>query len=173
MAVSAQTSARWVASPRSRFELAVAGEIVIAVALIASAGILAESGATDHSRLHASIALALVIVAGTILRIRPNPSLVRRAPVVGLVLLAAAQLIESVGALGYGPDNDARRNDIVVAHDIGVMATGVAMLAMVIAVAIAAGALTGRSRRGILVPSLVVFGVIAVGFLLVRVLVGF
>ncbi|MDP9337086.1 MAG: hypothetical protein M3Q30_27750, partial [Actinomycetota bacterium] len=155
------------------YALAVAGEIVIAVALLATAGILAESGATDHSRLHAAIALALLITAGTILRVRPNPSIVRRAPVIGLVLLAAAQLIESVGALGYGPDNDTRRNDIAVAHDIGVMATGVAVLTVVVAVAIAAGFLTGRSRRGILVPSLVVFGIITAGFLLVRVLVGF
>ncbi len=171
--MTAETSARWVAAPRSPYALAVAGEIVIAVALLATAGILAESGATDHSRLHAAIALALLITAGTILRVRPNPSIVRRAPVIGLVLLAAAQLIESVGALGYGPDNDTRRNDIAVAHDIGVMATGVAVLTVVVAVAIAAGFLTGRSRRGILVPSLVVFGIIAAGFLLVRVLVGF
>jgi hypothetical protein len=169
--MSAETSGGWVASPRSRYGLAVAGEIVVAVALLASAGILAESGATDHSRLHAAIALAILIVAGTILRVRPNPSIVRRAPVVGLVLLAAAQLIESVGALGYGPDNDTRRNDIALAHDFGVMATGVAMLAMVVAVGIAAASLTSRSRRGILVPSLVGFAIIAVGLLLVRVLV--
>jgi hypothetical protein len=171
--VSAEPSAAWSAAPRSRYALAVAGEVVIAVVLLASAGVLAESGATDHSRLHAGIALALLVIAGIILRVRPDPSIARRAPVIGLVLLAAAQLIESVGALGYGPDNDTRRNDIVVAHDVGVMATGVAMLAMVVAVAIAAGSLTGRSRRGILVPSLVVFGIIAAGFLLVRVLVGF
>ncbi len=161
------------AAPRSRYALAVAGEVVIAVALLASAGVLAESGATDHSRLHAAIALALLVIAGAILRVRPNPSIARRAPVIGLVLLAGAQLIEAVGALGYGPDNHTRRSDIVVAHDIGVMATGVAMLAMVVAGAIAAGSLTGRSRQGILVPSLVVIGIIVVGFLLVRILVGF
>ncbi len=171
--MTAETSARWSAPPRRRYALAVAGEVVIAVALLASAGALAESGATDHSRLHAAIALALLVIAGTILRVRPNPSIARQAPVIGLVLLAGAQLIESVGALGYGPDNDTRRNDIVVAHDIGVMATGVALLAMVVAGAIAAGSLTGRSRQGILLPSLVVIGIIAVGFLLVRVLVGF
>jgi hypothetical protein len=171
--VTAETSARSVAAPRSRYALAVAGEIVIAVALLATAGILAESGATDHSRLHAGIALAVLVIAGTILRVRPDPSIASRAPVIGLALLAAAQLIESVGALGYGPDNDTRRNDIVVAHDIGLMATGVAMLALVVALAIAAGSLTaGRSRQGILVPSLVVFGIIAVGFLLVRLVVG-
>ena len=170
--VTAETSARWSATSRSPYALAVAGEVVIAVALLATAGILAESGATDHSRLHAAIALALLVIAGTILRVRPSPSIARRAPVIGLVLLAGAQLIESVGALGYGPDNDTRRSDIVVAHDIGLMATGVALLAMVVAVAIAAGSLTGRSRQGIVVPSLVAFVVIAVGFLLVRVLVG-
>ena len=169
--MSAETSARSVASPRSRYGLAVAGEVVIAVALLASAGILAESGATDHSRLHATIALALLLIAGIILRFRPDPGIARRAPVVGLLLLAAAQLIESIGALGYGPDNDTRRNDVVLAHDFGVMATGVAMLAMVVAVAIAAGSLTSRTRRGILVPTLVGFAIIAVGLLLVRVLV--
>jgi len=168
--MSAEASARWVASLRSRYRLAVAGEIVVAVALLASAGVLAESGATDHSRLHAAIALALLVIAGIILG-RPDPSIARRAPVVGLLLLAAAQLIESIGALGYGPDNDTRRNDIVLAHDFGVMATGVAMLAMVVAVAFAAGSLTSRSRRGILVPSVVGFAIIAVGLLLVRVLV--
>jgi hypothetical protein len=169
--MSAEISTRWVASPRSRYELAVACEIVVAVALLAGAGILAESGATDHSRLHAVIALTLLLVAGVILRVRSDPGIARRAPVIGLVLLAAAQLIESVGALGYGPDNDTRRNDLVLAHDFGVMATGVAMLAMVVTVAIAAGSLTSRSRQGILVPSLVGFAIIAVGLLLVRVLV--
>ena len=172
--MTAQTSAGWSAAPRSRYALAVTGEIVVAVALLASAGVLAESGATDHSRLHAGIALAVLVIAGAILRVRPNPSIARRAPVIGLVLFAGAQLLESVGALGYGPGNDTRRSDVVVAHDIGVMATGVAMLAMVVAVAIAAGSLTAhRSRQGLLLPSLVGFGVLAVGFMLVRVLVGF
>ena len=170
--MTAEASARWSAPLRSRYALAVAAEIVIAVALLASAGIFAESGATDHSRLHAATALVLLIIAGTILHVRPDPSIARRAPVVGLVLLAGAQLVESIGALGYGPDNDTRRHDIVVAHDIGVMATGVGMLAMVVAVAIAAGSLIGRSRPGI-AQSLVGVGIIALGFLLVRVVVGF
>ena len=172
--MTAEASARWSAAPRSRYALAVAAEIVIAVALLASAGILAESGATGHSRLHAATALVLLIIAGTILRVRPNPSIARRAPVIGLALLAAAQLIESVGALGYGPDNETRRNDIVVAHDIGLMATGFALLAVVVAAAIAAGSLMARgSRKGTLAPSVVVVGIIAVGFLLVRIVVGF
>jgi hypothetical protein len=172
--VTAEASARWSAAPRSRYALAVVAEIVIAVALLASAGMLAESGATGHSRLHAATALVLLIVAGTILRVRPNPSIARRAPVIGLALLAGTQLVESIGALGYGPDNDTRRNDIVLAHDIGVMATGFALLGMVVAVAIAAGSLTARrslNRR--LLPSLVVVGIIAAGVVLVRILVGF
>jgi hypothetical protein len=158
----------------SRYAFAVAGAIVVAIALLASAGILAEAGATDHSRLHAAIALAVLLIGGTILLTRPNPSIASRAPVVGLVLIAAAQLIESVGALGYGPDNDTRRSDIALAHDIGTMATGVALLALVVSVAIAAGSLANnRYRRGILVPSLVAFGIIAVGLFLVARLVGF
>jgi uncharacterized membrane protein YoaK (UPF0700 family) len=168
------TDQRSLKNPDRRYALAVVVGIVVATALFASAGILAESGATDHSRLHAVIALAALLIGGTILRTRPNPTVASRAPVIGLVLVAGAQLMESVGALGYGPDNDTRRNGIALAHDIGTMATGVALLALVAAIAIAAGSMaTGRSRRGILVPSLVALAIIAVGLFLVARLMGF
>jgi hypothetical protein len=101
--VTAETSAPWVAAPRSGYALAVVGEIVIAVALLVSAGILAESGATDHSRLHAAIGLALLAIAGIILRV-PQCQSREAGPSRWPALLAAAQLIESVaGWRGSSP----------------------------------------------------------------------
>jgi hypothetical protein len=171
--MTANTSAGRSSVRSSQYALVVGGGIVLAIALVVGAGILAEAQATDHARLHAGVALAALLVAGAILRVRPRPSIARRAPVIGLVLFAGAQLVESVGALGYGPDNDTRRNGLAVAHDIGGVATGVALLALVVAVAIAVGALiASRSSRGILVPILVVLGIIAVGLFIVARLIG-
>ena len=168
--MTAESLSRWSATRRSGYALAVAGEVVVAIALLAGAGILAESQATDHSRLHAAVALAVLAVAAVILGAVPRPSIASRAPVVGLALFAGAQLLESVGALGYGPDNDTRQNSIVVAHDIGVLATGITMLTLFVALAISAGAIVGgRSRLGIMTG--VVLAIVAVGFFLVRLVV--
>lgn len=104
--MTAEASAGWSAARRSPYALAVAGEIVVAIALLAGAGILAESQATDHSRLHLGIALAVLLFAGTVLRARPKASIASRAPIIGLVLFAgvptapmlpAPRLAEAVG----------------------------------------------------------------------------
>ena len=155
-AVTAEASGRWSATRRNGYALAVVGEVVVAIALLASAGILAESG-TDHSRAHTAVALAVLVVAAVIVAIVRRSSIASRAPVVGLALFAMAQLLESLGALGYGPDNDTRRSDLVVAHDIGLVATGITMLGLVVAVALSAGALIAGYFRPGIVPSLIVW----------------
>jgi hypothetical protein len=171
--MTAGTSAGRPSVRSSRYALVVGGGIVLAIALVVGAGILAEAQASEHARLHAGVALAVLLVAAAVLRVRPRPSIASRAPVIGLVLFAAAQLVESVGALGYGPDNETRRNGLVVAHDIGSVATGIALLALVVAVAIATGAVVAsRTSRGIVVPILVVLGIIAIGLFLVARMMG-
>lgn len=172
--MTADTSAGWSAARWSRSTLVVGGGIILAIALLAGAGILAESQATDHARLHAAVALAVLLLAGAILGVRPRPGTPSRAMIIGLVLFAGAQLLESVGALGYAADNDTRRNDLAIAHDVGLVATPIAMLALVVAVAIAVGALrTPLLGRGNLVPGLVVLGIIAAGLFLAGRMVGF
>ena len=158
----------------SRYALVVAGEIVLAIALLAGATVFAEAQATEHARVHAAVGLAVLLLAGLILRARPKPSVASRAPVIGLMLFAGAQLMESLGALGYGPDNDTRRNGLAVAHDVGVLATGLALLALVVAIAIGVGALTSRrSGRGILVPSVVALAIVAAGLIVLARMIGF
>lgn len=56
----------------------------------------------------------LEIALGALLRARAHPGIALPAPAVGLALVGAAQLLEGLGALGYGPDNDTRVSAIVV-----------------------------------------------------------
>lgn len=165
--------------PRSRPSvdvIVVSAGMVLAVALLAGVGIVAPDNDTGHARFHASTALVALLVAAGILWVRPRPTLANRAPVVGLVALAVAMLVESVGALGFGPDGYARVNDLVVLHDLGLLLTPLAMMAMVLALAIGAGAVIwqrtpGRAAaRG--AAALAGLAVVALGLFLIATMTG-
>ena len=152
--------------------LVVGACMVVAIAVFAGAGIFAESLATGHAQLHAATAVGVLLVAGAIIRIRPSPGLASRALVVGLVLVAGAQLLESFGAFGYAADNDTRVNGLALLHDLGLTAGPIALLAMVVATAIAVGGSVPRLGGGRVVSGLVALAIVIAGVLGVRTLVG-
>ena len=165
--------------PRSRPSvdvMVVGAGIVLSMALLAGAGIVAPGTDTGHARFHGSTALMALLVAAGILWVRPSRTLANRAPVVGLVALAVAMLVESVGALGFGPDGYGRVNDLVVLHDLGLLLTPLAMIVMVVALAISAGAVIWRRAAGSnaarATAVLVGLVVVAMGLFLIATLTG-
>jgi len=135
--------------------------MVFALFLMATSGVLAEDLATGHVRYHAIIGGGALAIAGALVWSRRVPTLAKRALVVGLLVLAAAQFIEGIGAFGYGPDNDTRRHGIVVAHDLGLAATAIALLALAAALAVAAGSLARtRLRAGTAGPVAIAIAIV-------------
>lgn len=140
----------------------VAVMVFLALAQLAVAQVVADGGATGHAWVHVllfvlpSLALAALIVLRW-----PNAGHAARLPVIGLSTLAAAPLIESVGALGFGVDNESRVNGIVILHDLGLGLTGIGLLAALVGMAtgvgIASWRLDGR-RRWLGLAAMVVVG---------------
>lgn len=147
--------------------------VALSVVLLAGADLLAEGGARGHARLHAGVALIALILAGAIQLARPIGGAARRAGIVAFVLVAIAQLLEGVGALGYAADNDTRRSDLALAHDAGVAATPLALLSLAVAAGIAVAArVRSGSRRASIAQGAVFVGVTVGGVLVVAVLTG-
>lgn len=144
--------------------------IVLALAQLVVAGVLADGEAAGHAWFHVlffvlpSLALAAIIVFRW-----PDAGLAARLPVLGFCTLAAAQLVESVGALGFGVDNETRVNGIVVLHDLGLGLTGIGLLAALLGSAtglgIASWSLAGR-RRWMGLAATVVVGSVGTLFVL-------
>ena len=165
--------------PRSRpsVDVIVVGVgAVLAVAMLAGAGIVAPGSDTGHARFHASTALVALLVAAGILWVRPKPTLANRAPVIGLLALVVAMLIESVGALGFGPDGYGRANQLVVMHDLGLLLTPLAMMLMAVALAASIGALiwrrAPRRKAARVAAALIGLAVLVAGLFLIAVLTG-
>lgn len=122
--------------------------IVLALIQLPVAELVADGGATGHAWFHVLFfALPALAVAAGIMVLWPNAGLASRIPAVGLLALAAAQLIESVGAMGFDADNDARVRGIVVLHDLGLGLSAIGMLAAAIGLALGLG-IAGRRVRG-------------------------
>lgn len=73
-----------------------------------------------------------------------RPSLASTAPFAGFVLFGLAQVIESLGGLGYGPGNDVRVNALATVHDIGLGATLVSLAGVVLGLTVGVGAAIRR-----------------------------
>ena len=149
-------------------------EIAAAIVLTIISGVVAAGGATDHARLHAISALVVLLIAGAILFRWPAAGLASRAPAVGLGLFAVGQLLEGAGALGFAADNDTRRNDLAVLHDLGLAATAFGLVAVAIGLAVGIGVGLGRRpgpRRWVGVA--VALGFLGAGLLMVKTLIGF
>jgi hypothetical protein len=159
---------------RSAIARLVLAGMAIAVLQLAASGAFASSAATGHARFHALFALGVLVVAGAILVRWPAAGLASRAPALGLVVLAAAQLLESFGAYGFGADNETRQNDMVILHDVGLAATALGLVAAVSGIALGVGVGSRRlrgSRRWVGTGAAVVaFGG---GLLAVKTLIGF
>jgi hypothetical protein len=101
--------------------------------------------AVGHAQYHAILALGVLLPALALaLRRGERPTIASTAPILGFAAFAAAQLVESVGGLGYGPDTDARANALVVFHDLGLAITPVGLVAALVGVSIGIGAVVAR-----------------------------
>ena len=119
-----------------------------AVAMLAVPALLALPLAVGHAQYHAVLALGVLLPALAIaLRRGGHPTIASTAPIAGLALFAITQLVESIGGLGYGPDNDGRVNGLVAFHDLGVAITPIGLIAVLAGVTTGVGVLTGRRFR--------------------------
>jgi len=145
-----------------------------AIAQLVLAGLLSAGEATGHARYHAVFALVVLAIAGAIVARWPRAGLASGAPAAGLVSLAVAQLMESIGAFGYDAANDARINGFAGVHDIGVLATAPGMILAVFGVAlgliVAASRLSG-TRRLVALPGAVLVAI--GGLVLAKTMIGF
>jgi len=142
------------ASPSRTTVLELAAALIVAAVLLAvAAGPIAVGDATTHAREHGTVAaVTAAILAFVGLTIRPPDSgpvlSVWRAVLVAFAFLAAVQLIEGVGGMGYGPSNEGTRYSwLVTVHLVGVLATFVGYVAVLVSL-LAAGAWLLRRAVG-------------------------
>ena len=164
-----------VADTLSRFSI---GRFVLgvlaatAVVLFIVAGLLGDAGAARHARFHAMSAIASLLVAFAIMSRWSRAGLAAAAPALGLAFFASAQLVESVGALGYDTIRDTR-SDLAVAHDLGLGLTALGMLSVVGGLAIGIGLASTRTRGAArVVGGASALAVAVFGLLFIKVLIG-
>jgi len=145
-----------------------------ALAMLVVPAALALPLAVGHAQYHAVMAISALLPALVIaLRRGEQPTLASAAPILGLSAFAFCQLVESIGGLGYGPDNDRRVNDLVAFHDIGLAITPFGLVAVLAGVTIGVGVLVGRrTGRPALAAGLAVL-IVVVGGVGVAKLLGF
>ena len=115
---------------RSRLVWFVVALLVWALVMLVVPAVLALPLAVGHVQYHAVFAIGALIPALVIaLRRGDRPTMASTAPIIGLAALAIAQLVESVGGLGYGPDNDGRVNGLVAFHDLGLAIMPIGLVA--------------------------------------------
>lgn len=131
--------------PASRTALLglVTAALVIAIGLL-GAGMLVGAGGGDHAKFHAFLAFFALMPAGILAAQAARRTMAAWAPAVGLWLLAATQLVEGVGALGYGADGYSRANGLVALHDLGLGLAPIGLIGAAVGVAAGIGALVGR-----------------------------
>jgi len=145
-----------------------------AVVMLTVPALLALPLAVGHAQFHAILAIAALLPALAIaLRRGEHPSIASIAPITGLALFAITQLVESIGGLGYGPDNDGRVNELVAFHDIGVAITPIGLVALLVGVTVGVGALVGRRSRRPALAAAVAALVLVAGGIGVAKLIGF
>lgn len=137
-----------------------------ALVMLVVPALLALPLAVGHAQYHAILALVVLTPALVIaLRRGERPTIASTAPIIGLAALALTQLVESVGGLGYGPDNDVRVNGLVAFHDLGLSITPIGMVAALLGVTAGIGMLVGRrSGRPALAAGVAVLVVVGGGF---------
>ena len=157
------TGARW----DRRFVITVFAAMG-AVALASSA--MAASVAAGHAWFHVMFGL-IGAVPAAILASNPAPARWRSIAIVGLELLTITQLVEAVGAWGFGPDNDTVVSPIKALHDIGVVISPIGLIGAVLGVAL--GVAVALRARGQSMIAIGAAGAIAVvGLVVVAKMIG-
>lgn len=129
-----------------------------AVVMLVVPALLALPLAVGHAQYHAILALGVLVPALVIALGRGDqPTIASTAPIVGLATFALTQLVESIGGLGYGPDNDGRVNGLVAFHDLGLAITPIGLVAALVGATAGVAVLVGRrSGRPALAAALAV-----------------
>jgi hypothetical protein len=122
----------------------VAAALLTTIGLLAASVLVGAGSAAGHAQFHAILALAALLPAGILVARTDHPTVASRAPAIGLWLLAATQLIEGLGALGYGADGYTRANGLVALHDLGLGLAPIGLIGAAVGVAAGIGALVGR-----------------------------
>ena len=125
----------------------VGAEIAVAVAILGVGVPVAATLDSGHATFHVLFSLVGLVPALGIAIRSPRGGSTSTPPLIGLVLLAGAQLFEGIGAFGYGAGGNGRVNDIVVFHDIGVMLAPLGLIAGALGVAIGIGVLIARRSK--------------------------
>jgi len=115
-----------------------------AIGLLTASVLVGAGGAAGHAQFHAILALTALIPAGVLMARADRPTLASRGPAIGLWFLAATQLVEGVGALGYGADGYSRANGLVALHDLGLGLAPIGLVGAAVGVAAGIGSLVGR-----------------------------
>jgi hypothetical protein len=129
---------------RSGLRWLVALGLAAAVGLFLGSLFLAARSAAGHAQLHAIMGLAALLPAAILVVRVDRPTLASGGPAIGLWLLAVTQLIEGVGALGYGADGYTRANGLVALHDLGLGLAPIGLVGAAVGVAAGIGSLVGR-----------------------------
>ena len=120
--------------------------VVAALAMLVVPAALRLPVAVGHAQFHALFALALLAPAAAIAwRSRIRPTIASTAPILGFVLFGVAQIVEALGGLGFGPDNDSRVNELAAVHDLGLQLTPIGLVGAVLGATIGLGVLIGRA----------------------------
>jgi hypothetical protein len=144
--------------------------VAMAVVVVLSTA-MAGSMADGHAKFHVIFGLIGAVPAAVIAS-RPTPGRAAILAVVAFELLAITQLVESVGAWGFGPDNSTVVSDIKGVHDLGLALAPIGLVGGVVGLAIVAGEM-GRQRLGTVGAAVAVVGLLAGGLFVVKVMIGF
>jgi uncharacterized membrane protein len=118
-----------------------------ALVVVALAGVWSDGDATGHARDHALVAAVAAAIAAVIggrwrAELPSFSALARLALVASIAFLAAAELIEAIGALGYDPRKD-WANEI---HGLGDWLTAPAVVAVLAGAVVALAYAATRVR---------------------------
>jgi hypothetical protein len=134
--------------------------LLATVGLVVAALVLSQHVASGHAIFHATFAVAVLAVGGVIVASRPEAGAASLAAAAGCLLMGTSQLVEGIGALGYGVDGYTRQNGLAGLHDLGLAITPIGLVAMVLGFGLAVAILAGRWRgpgRRLAVPLAVAF----------------
>ncbi len=148
--------------------LVIAG-VAIAPALFAMSFVVgANLEDPGHPQFNAASAVLLLGVAW-LAAVRGPATIARRSVAAACILLAVAFLVEAIGGFGFDLHG---RNQLAIAHDLGLGATALSLLGAAILLAIAAGSSVASRSSARWLSILATLGSGAIGLFLVKTLVG-
>ena len=138
---------------RSRWVWPIGALVAAALLLLVVPAAAALPLAVGHAQYHAIMALAVLAPAFLIAWRRRAPSLATTAALLGFGAFGIAQVVESVGGLGYGPDNDSRVNGLANVHDLGLGLSAIGLVTLLAGIVVSMASIVGRRTHRPLLAS--------------------